>query len=77
LLIFVLAVLQEHKTRRLSKVVHRHGTCSPLHSRRAELSPIEIMHRDQDKATSIHRKIIGASTINATRTSKVVHLPER
>jgi hypothetical protein len=76
LLIFIPAVLQEHKTRRLSKVVHRHGTCSPLHSRRAALSPVEIMHRDRDKAASIHCKIIGASMINAARTSKVVHLPE-
>ncbi|CAD6211009.1 unnamed protein product [Miscanthus lutarioriparius] len=35
------------------------------------------MHRDRDKATSIHRKIAGASAINAARTSKVVHLPAR
>jgi hypothetical protein len=47
-----------------------------LHSRRAALSPVEIMHRDRDKATSIHSKIAGASMINAARTSKVVHLPE-
>ncbi|CAL5087740.1 unnamed protein product [Urochloa decumbens] len=40
------------------KVVHRHGPCSPLRSRGAAPSPVEILHRDRDRATSIHRKII-------------------
>ncbi|CAN6196379.1 unnamed protein product [Urochloa humidicola] len=60
------------------KVVHRHGPCSPLRSRGAAPSPVEILHRDRDRATSIHRKIIAASAVNAARASKKsVRLPAR
>ncbi|XP_022680061.1 aspartyl protease family protein At5g10770 [Setaria italica] len=57
------------------KVVHRHGPCSPPKSRGAAQSPVEILVRDRDRAKSIHRRITGASTVDANRGSKGVHMP--
>ncbi|CAN6204815.1 unnamed protein product [Urochloa humidicola] len=57
------------------KVVHRHGPCSPLHSRRAAPSPAEILHRDRDRSTSIHRKL--AAPYAAKTDSNSVRLPAR
>ena len=57
------------------KVVHRHGPCSPLRSRGAAPSPVEILRRDRDRANSMLRRIAGASPTNAARASKGVRMP--
>ncbi|CAN6224868.1 unnamed protein product [Urochloa humidicola] len=59
------------------KVVHRHGPCSPLRSRGAAPSHVEILHRDRVRATSIHRKLAAPSAVNAARASKSVRLLAR
>ncbi|XP_039795656.1 aspartyl protease family protein At5g10770-like [Panicum virgatum] len=57
------------------KVVHRHGPCSPLRSRGAAPSPVEILRRDRDRANSMLRRIAGASATNAARASNGVRMP--
>ncbi|GJN33645.1 hypothetical protein PR202_gb22266 [Eleusine coracana subsp. coracana] len=61
-------------------VVHRHGPCSPLQSRRDPPSAAEILERDQQRVNSIRRKITGASSAISTSSdasSKGVSVPAR
>ncbi|KAF8781021.1 hypothetical protein HU200_000990 [Digitaria exilis] len=57
------------------KVVHRHGPCSPLLSRGAAPSPVEILHRDRDRANSIHRKITAKNAAQQASNKGMHYLP--